>query len=77
MMNSLVLPDSLLITARGKVIISEACVCHSVHSAGGLCMLSLPVWLPGHVPSGVGLCPWSHVPSGESLSGALCLGVSV
>ena len=46
---------------------------------GGLCMMSLPVWLPGpmffleglylwfHIPSRGGLCLWSHIPYREGL----------
>ena len=41
-------------------------VCHSVHRGeGALCMISLPVWLPGPMFLPGGLCLWSHVPSGR------------
>ena len=52
------------------------CVCHSVH--GGLCMMSLPVWLPGPMFLLGGLCPWSHVPlMGVSVQEGLCPGGKV
>ena len=42
---------------------------------GGLCMMSLPVWLSGHMHLLGGLCLWSHVPFRESLSmGSLSIG---
>ena len=51
---------------------------------GGLCMMSLSVWLPGPNNLQGGLCCWSHVPSRGSLSrrslysvGSLSRGVSV
>ena len=34
---------------------------------GGLCMMSLPVWIPGPMFLPRGLCLWSHVSSGGSL----------
>ena len=40
-------------------------------SQGGLCMMSLPVWLPGSMFLLGGLCAWSHVPSQGSLSKGL------
>ena len=46
----------------GKVMFLHLFVSHSVHG-GGLCMMSLPVWLPGPMFLLGGLCPWSHVPS--------------
>ena len=50
---------------------SQACV----SSRGGLCMMSLPVWLSGHMHLLGGLCLWSHVPFRESLSmGSLSIG---
>ena len=41
-------------------------------SIGGLCMVSLPVWLSGPMFLLGGLCLWSHVPS--SVQGSLCMG---
>ena len=47
----------------GKVVFSQASVSHSVHGGGrGLCMMSLPVWLPGPMFLLEGLCLWCHVP---------------
>ena len=48
---------------------------------GDLCMMSLPVWLPGSFQGG--LSPWSHVPSRGicpgvvSVQGGLCTGGSL
>ena len=42
-------------------------VCHFVHGGEGLCMMSLPVWLPGVFVQGESV--W-----GESVQGALCPG---
>ena len=36
--------NSIDITAIN--VFSEVCVSHSVHGEGGLCMMSLPAWLP-------------------------------
>ena len=53
-------------------------ICHSVNRGRGLCMMSLPVWLPGPMFLFGGLCPWSHVSSGglcpwsHVSSGGLC-----
>ena len=51
----------IVITARkrscGKVIFIHMSVSHSVHR-GVLCMMSLPVWLPGPM-----FLLWSHAPS--------------
>ena len=38
-----------------------------------LCMMSLPVWLPGPMLFLVDLCPWSHVPSGGICLQGVCL----
>ena len=60
----------------GKVMFLHLSVSHSVH--GGLCMMSLPVWLPGPMFLLGGLCPWSHVPSlGVSVQGASVQGGSL
>ena len=48
-------------------------VYHSVHRRG-LCIMSLPVWLPDPMFLLGGLCPWSHVPFRWSLSTGLCPG---
>ena len=54
----------------GKVIFSRS-VCKSFCSEGGSlydvtsCLVPGPMFLQ----SSGGLCPWSHVPSGQSLSG--------
>ena len=62
-----------------KVVFLHMSVVLSMERGGGLCMMSLPVWLPGprflsgglcfwyHVPSR-GICLWSHVPSRGFLS---------
>ena len=64
---------------QGSIFTGE---CQSFCSQGrgkGLCMMSLPVWLPGPMFLLEGLCLWSHVPSGGSLSLVPCSfwGVSV
>ena len=46
-------------------------------SQGDLCMMSLPVWLPGPMFLLGGLSLWSHVHSRGSLSRGLCLGGSL
>ena len=63
-------PCDTIFTARqlscSKIIFLHLSV---ILSAGGLCMMSLPVWLEG------GLCPWSHIPSREvSMKESLCEG---
>ena len=59
----------LLFTARkqnlGQFNVTSVCL-----STGGVCMMSLPIWLPGPMFLLEGLSPWSHVRS----SGGLCLG---
>ena len=68
----------------GKVMFLLASVILST-GGGGLCVMSLPVWLPGpmFLPGGVSVsgpmfllgirCFWSHVPSGGSLSRGVSL----
>ena len=54
-----------------KVMLSQVFVCPQ----GGLCMMSLHVWLPGPMLLMGGLSPWSHVPSKGGLcpEGGLCV----
>ena len=69
----------------GKVMFLH--VCHSVLGIGGLCMMSLPIWLPGPRFLPGGLCLWSHVLGEGSVQGvcvwrtsvwrSLSMGVSV
>ena len=65
---------------------SRVCVSHSVHGGGDLCMMSLPVWLPGPMFFSGGLPGPMFLPGGSLSSGSLsrvlclgglCLGVSV
>ena len=55
----------------GKVLFLHLFVCQ-----GGLCMTSLPVWLPGPMFLLGSLCLWYHVPSGGLCQGdrGLCPG---
>ena len=53
----------------------------TVRGGGGLCMMSLHVWLPGpmFLPGEGAPCAWSHVPwmgGGVSVQGGLCQGDS-
>ena len=59
----------------GKVIFSATCVL-LFGGGGGLCMMSLHVWLPGpmFLPGEGALCAWSHVPW---MGGGLCPGGSL
>ena len=51
----------------GKVMFSQAYISHSIHT--GLCIMPLPICLPGPMFI-LTAAAWSHVPSGRgSLSG--------
>ena len=71
----------MIILGQGYVFTN---VCHSVHRAG-LCMMSLPVWLPGPIMFllGVSVPGPMFLPGRGSLTGvflsrgSLCRGVSV
>ena len=64
----------------GKVMFSEACVSHSVHREC-VCMMSLPVWLPGPMfflggpLPGPMFLPGVPMSKGVSGDGGLCLGM--
>ena len=49
-----------------KAMLLHLSVSHSVHGGGGLCMMSLPVWLPGPMFLPGGLCP-GGLPNRDSL----------
>ena len=61
-----------------KVIFSQVCFSHSVHrEEGSLCDVTSCLAARPHVPPEGGLCLWSHVPSGKSLSGMFLSRVSL